>query len=266
MRKILFWLGLVSVIFFMYFCAIDHAPYIQYDVKNRTNKSLITERFMTSADNVSVTSNGRDITLSGQVNSQKRKIEAGRIANSIEGVRTVTNNLTVATTPIIASPAPITDAPAKKDVNTLDEALANPALTSVETPAKAIATEKAAACQDTLAALVEKEQILFASAQATIKADSYPLLNKIVRAAKQCSNAMIHIHGHTDSSGNADTNLALSKMRAASVAEYLKKHGVTQTIEQTGHGSAQPLVSNKTSEGRIKNRRIEFKVSLEPTQ
>lgn len=75
------------------------------------------------------------------------------------------------------------------------------------------------------------------------------------------------ITGYTDASGNDQSNLSLSLARANSVKDYL----VTQIIAPErlftwGLGKKSPIASNKTIEGRIKNRRVEFVVLYEPTE
>jgi outer membrane protein OmpA-like peptidoglycan-associated protein len=67
------------------------------------------------------------------------------------------------------------------------------------------------------------------------------------------------VTGHTDSVGNDAANLALSKRRAETVAGYLKAHGLNaQTVSVSGRGSADPVASNATAEGRASNRRVDI--------
>lgn len=68
----------------------------------------------------------------------------------------------------------------------------------------------------------------------------------------------IYVCGHTDSMGNADYNLSLSLARAQSVANHLSSRGLPRSrMKIQGFGSAFPLASNDTSEGRAQNRRTE---------
>lgn len=72
---------------------------------------------------------------------------------------------------------------------------------------------------------------------------------------------VIEVQAHTDYKGSGDTNLALSKKRAASVKEYLVSQGVNgDRLIAKGYGESQPIADNKTEEGRAKNRRVELKV------
>lgn len=71
----------------------------------------------------------------------------------------------------------------------------------------------------------------------------------------------ISINGHTDSIGNDQSNLLLSKRRAKYIAEYITQNGVDKNrIEWKGFGKKHPIADNKTLEGRAKNRRVEFEV------
>ena len=75
------------------------------------------------------------------------------------------------------------------------------------------------------------------------------------------------IEGHTDSSGPKAFNQKLSEMRAMSVKEYLVDNGITSSRLMTvGYGEDKPAVSNSTRKGRIKNRRVEFKVIPPPAK
>ena len=68
--------------------------------------------------------------------------------------------------------------------------------------------------------------------------------------------------GHTDSVGTDAYNQGLSERRAAAVKEYLVSKGIPSAkVTTIGKGETQPVATNKTSEGRQKNRRvdIEFK-------
>ena len=74
------------------------------------------------------------------------------------------------------------------------------------------------------------------------------------------------VTGHTDNQPfgqlQRDSNLALSGSRAQEVVQILVSAGVpTDRITATGKGNAEPAADNKTSQGRMKNRRVEITVS-----
>ncbi len=69
----------------------------------------------------------------------------------------------------------------------------------------------------------------------------------------------VRIDGHTDSVGSAAYNVRLSERRAGAVKTYLVGHGIApDRIEVRGLGSADPVASNATPEGRAENRRVEL--------
>ncbi|MNJ54166.1 putative lipoprotein YiaD precursor [compost metagenome] len=69
----------------------------------------------------------------------------------------------------------------------------------------------------------------------------------------------VRIEGYTDSRGDADRNLALSKARAEAVAEVLTDLGIaSQRIEIRGYGEAFPVAENASARGRAQNRRVEI--------
>jgi OOP family OmpA-OmpF porin len=73
------------------------------------------------------------------------------------------------------------------------------------------------------------------------------------------------IIGHTDSTGNAEYNIGLSKRRAQAVADYLVSTGVdADKLRVVGRGSQDPIASNDTADGRKKNRRVDIVVIAEP--
>ena len=70
---------------------------------------------------------------------------------------------------------------------------------------------------------------------------------------------LVLVVGHTDASGEASHNDALSLRRAQSVADYLVATGTGEdAIRVLGRGSREPIASNDTLEGRIQNRRVDI--------
>jgi len=105
------------------------------------------------------------------------------------------------------------------------------------------------------------ENILFNSGKATLKAESYSELNKLVRLLLENSSVRIEVSGHTDNVGSASLNKRLSRSRAESVKNYLQSHGVAaDRIEFEGYGFDRPIAPNDTPEGRAANRRVEIEV------
>jgi len=76
---------------------------------------------------------------------------------------------------------------------------------------------------------------------------------------KKFPEVHVFLEGHTDNVFTAEYNQKLSEARAQSVRRYLiDKFGVSGSqMTAVGYGSRRPIASNKTKEGRQKNRRVE---------
>jgi len=71
----------------------------------------------------------------------------------------------------------------------------------------------------------------------------------------------IEIAGHTDNKGSIENNMKLSQDRANSVLVYLMDKGIDENrMIAKGYGSSEPIETNDTEEGRLKNRRVAFKI------
>ncbi len=94
-----------------------------------------------------------------------------------------------------------------------------------------------------------------------IKPASQAELDKIVQLLNDNPTLKIEISGHTDNVGKPAENLALSNNRAKTVVSYLINHRINpKRLSYKGFGEKQPVVDNKTEEGRGRNRRTEMKV------
>jgi outer membrane protein OmpA-like peptidoglycan-associated protein len=110
-------------------------------------------------------------------------------------------------------------------------------------------------------ARIVAENILFTSGKATLRAESYPELNRLARLLSENPSVKIEVSGHTDNTGSASLNKRLSKSRALSVKRYLEGQGIApERIDYEGYGFDQPIAPNITPEGRALNRRVEIKV------
>lgn len=106
--------------------------------------------------------------------------------------------------------------------------------------------------------------VLFASGQAELLPAAEARLSQVANTLTQrAKGTKIIVEGHTDTQGSQEFNLDLSERRAEAVKSFLTSHGVPpDRIEAKGLGFSQPLVPNKTAEGRATNRRVE--IVLEP--
>ena len=102
--------------------------------------------------------------------------------------------------------------------------------------------------------------IHFDSGKSEVKPESVGVLKIIAEYLNSHPDKKYIIVGHTDNIGSFEANLKLSKERAESVgSELISKYSVkTEQLITYGDGSTAPVATNKTEEGRTKNRRVEI--------
>ena len=102
--------------------------------------------------------------------------------------------------------------------------------------------------------------IFFDTAKSNLKPESGPAIAEIAKLLAGKPTLKVYIVGHTDMVGEANTNQMLSQARAQSVInELITKHGISDArLTARGVGPYAPVGSNKTEEGRAKNRRVEL--------
>ncbi len=107
-----------------------------------------------------------------------------------------------------------------------------------------------------------KGVIHFGTDNAELKPDGQQLLDEVADVlAHNPQLRRVRVEGHTDSRGDAEHNLQLSKARAAAVVAYLVRQGVDPArLESEGYGSAHPLVPNLSPASRARNRRVSFRI------
>jgi outer membrane protein OmpA-like peptidoglycan-associated protein len=126
--------------------------------------------------------------------------------------------------------------------------------------------EDADGCPDTIPEKIKKftgvvEGIYFDVGKATIRKQSTPKLDGAANVLKEFPSISMEISGHTSSEGDPAFNQKLSQDRADAVKQWLVEKGIpSQRIKTRGAGPDEPIANNKTPAGKIKNRRIEFKV------
>lgn len=100
--------------------------------------------------------------------------------------------------------------------------------------------------------------VLFASNEATLQPGAARNIQNIAEFLKNYPERTAQIEGHTDSLGDDDYNMDLSRERAFAVRQALVAEGVeAHRISTQGFGEAVPVASNRTSSGRQQNRRVE---------
>jgi type IX secretion system PorP/SprF family membrane protein len=119
--------------------------------------------------------------------------------------------------------------------------------------------------------LVEKEwkekvttperRITFNYLSDKVEEEAKDVLDEIVEYLIENEDYMLEIEGHTDNTGDSESNKRHSLRRAKAISNYLVKQGVLRSrIRVSGRGESKPIATNATKEGRTKNRRVEFRL------
>jgi len=109
---------------------------------------------------------------------------------------------------------------------------------------------------------IKTNNIEFETGKAVIKGfDVIDILEPASDKLWDDASTTIIITGHTDSEGDAMTNMILSQNRADAVKEYFIKHGVASSrIKTIAYGESIPLMDNESEDGKLHNRRAEINI------
>ena len=188
--------------------------YVDDSVITTKVKSLIAnDDFFKSFHQISVETYKGVVQLSGFVNSQKAVDKAGQIARSVQGVKSVKNNLIVKGEKVII----LASEPKEKVV-----ALAS------EPKEKVI--------------ILALEDVHFDFDKATLTEEAQVILKRNIQILKDNPKVKVRIAGYTSASGNESYNQRLSERRATAVKEYLTKEGVIapDRLSTIGYGETRP--------------------------
>ena len=102
--------------------------------------------------------------------------------------------------------------------------------------------------------------IYFDTGKAEVKPESDSALKEIAKLLQQRADLKLLVVGHTDSVGTLASNMDLSKRRADAVVQALTtKYGIAAArLSAQGAGALAPVASNRSEEGKAKNRRVEL--------
>ena len=104
--------------------------------------------------------------------------------------------------------------------------------------------------------------IFFDTGKTELKSGAKATLGRIAAKLKTDDSIKIAVEGHTDNTGSAQKNQALSEKRAQAVRDYLVNAGfASDKITASGMGPEQPVATNKTAAGRQQNRRVELVIT-----
>lgn len=102
-------------------------------------------------------------------------------------------------------------------------------------------------------------QVNFATDRTAILPESLPQIEQVAQLLQDDPALQLAINGHTDNTGDAGHNQALSEGRAASVVAALVARGIEASrLQAAGFGATQPVASNDSEDGKARNRRVEL--------
>ena len=100
--------------------------------------------------------------------------------------------------------------------------------------------------------------LYFKSGSTTLTPDSVSKISEILTTINQRQSQSISVVGHTDTAGNRQYNLRLSKQRADVVGKILVGKGIKKLyIKTTSHGEENPLIKTADNVNEPRNRRVE---------
>ncbi len=102
--------------------------------------------------------------------------------------------------------------------------------------------------------------VSFDTGKATLRSESFSVLNQIATILQKYPDYNLIIEGHTDNVGSAVNNQLLSERRARACYEYLSNQGriSASRMSHTGYGESRPVSTNDNLDGRKLNRRVVF--------
>lgn len=103
------------------------------------------------------------------------------------------------------------------------------------------------------------QSVYFDPAQSELKDEYKNYLKKVIQVVNGHTDLRLKVVGHTDWDGSDSYNEKLSRQRAETIILYLEKNGLSRDrIEFEYQGEKKPIQSNETSEGKKRNRRVDF--------
>jgi outer membrane protein OmpA-like peptidoglycan-associated protein len=103
------------------------------------------------------------------------------------------------------------------------------------------------------------ESIYFEPAKYELVPEYHAYLRKVINVINGHTDLRLKVIGHTDWDGSDQYNEELSKERAEAIIQFLEQNGLARDrIEYEYQGEKKPVDTNKTSEGKKRNRRVDF--------
>jgi outer membrane protein OmpA-like peptidoglycan-associated protein len=213
--------GLVVWGAMLFYCIPHDGHRIQHDLTAQSKAVL--SHLSVSSSGLAV--DGRDVTLTGYAGTPEVSDGTVRMVQAIWGVRTVNRN-------ILKRPEP---------------------------PKPVVTQQQAHEAAASITGILKLRNVEFYTNSERLTPLGQRTLNQVAEVLAKYRGMPVEIAGHTDSQGDAASNLELSRKRAAAVKQYLIDKGIAgSTLTDAGFGDTKPIASNATAAGRQENRRVEF--------
>lgn len=128
-------------------------------------------------------------------------------------------------------------------------------------PKKKVITPDLDRSKITKGTVIQVNKMYFKADSFKIQKNSFDALNEVYDFLVENPDVKIEIGGHTNNIPPHEYCDKLSTSRAKAVVDYLVKRGISSSrLSYKGYGKRQPIVSNETKSGRLKNQRVEIKI------
>ena len=108
---------------------------------------------------------------------------------------------------------------------------------------------------------ISLKRVYFDFNKSTLTRKAKATLNETAKILKEDPEVRLELAGYTDGTGTEVYNKGLSDRRSKAVFDYLASKGIAASrMRAVGYGESNPVASNKTEEGRAKNRRVELRI------
>lgn len=133
---------------------------------------------------------------------------------------------------------------------------------SREAAPTAIRSDQSSSSSENTAQAIRELRLSFPKKAVSLDENVRAALRPVARYLKETPAAKLEVVGHTCNIGTAADNDALSLERAEIVRDYLIRQGLAaKRVTAIGLGEREPIASNSSDAGRIRNRRVEFRLS-----
>jgi outer membrane protein OmpA-like peptidoglycan-associated protein len=217
--------GLVLWATMLAYCIPHDGDHIQHDLGAQAAVLLAKQNISPGGLENTLSIDGRDVTLTGYEGSPEVNDQTVNMIASIWGVRKVH-------TRILPRPTP---------------------------PKPVVTKEQAREAAASITGILRLQNVEFVTGSDRLTPRGQQVLNQVAGVLQKYPGMPVGIEGHTDSKGDPNSNMQLSRKRADSVKQYLVDKGIpAANVTSAGFGQTKPIASNATAEGRQENRRVEF--------